>query len=57
MVIATGCIGYIGYKAFSNFFELIKRQKSTYEQSNFQSPVFAFSVLRIFDHGKDRKDL
>jgi len=28
MVIATGCIGYIGYKAFSNLFEVIKNQKA-----------------------------
>ena len=53
MVIATGCIGYIGYKAFSNLFELIKKQKANSE--NFQSPVFAFSVLRIFDMEKIEK--
>jgi len=29
MVIATGCIGYIGYKAFSNLFEVIKNKKHT----------------------------
>jgi len=51
MVIATGCIGYIGYKAFSNLFELIKKQKSNLPQSNMQEifPTFAFSVLRMFD--------
>ncbi|WP_371504003.1 hypothetical protein [Nitrosopumilus adriaticus] len=50
MIIATGCIGYIGYKAFSNIFELIKKQNSedNFENSN-RGPVFAFSVLRIFD--------
>ena len=53
MVIATGCIGYIGYKAFSNLFEIIKKQKTNSE--NFQSPVFAFSVLRIFDMEKIEK--
>lgn len=53
MVIATGCIGYIGYKAFSNLFEIIKKQKINSE--NFQSPVFAFSVLRIFDMEKIEK--
>jgi len=50
MIIATGCIGYIGYKAFSNIFEIIKKQQS---ESNPQipkkDPIFAFSVLRIFD--------
>ncbi len=56
MIIATGCIGYIGYKAFSNLFELIKKQQS---ESNLESsekgPVFAFSVLRIFDMEKIQK--
>ena len=55
MIIATGCIGYIGYKAFSNLFELIKRQRSMHEQPDSQSPVFAFSVLRIFDMEKIEK--
>ncbi|QLH05966.1 hypothetical protein [Nitrosopumilus ureiphilus] len=50
MVIATGCIGYIGYKAFSNLFELIKKQQSGINSENpKKGPVFAFSVLRIFD--------
>ena len=50
MIIATGCIGYIGYRAFSNIFELIKKQKfeKTLENPN-HNPIFAFSVLRIFD--------
>lgn len=56
MIIATGCIGYIGYKAFSNLFELIKKQQS---ESNLEfsekGPVFAFSVLRIFDMKKIEK--
>ena len=51
MVIATGCIGYIGYKAFSNLFESIqKQQKNT--KSEIDKPIFAFSVLRIFDMKK-----
>lgn len=56
MVIATGCVGYIGYKAFSNLFELIKKQQSSFESeiSN-KGPVFAFSVLRIFDMKKIKK--
>ena len=50
MIIATGCIGYIGYKAFSNLFELIKKQNSEENLENHtRGPVFAFSVLRIFD--------
>jgi len=56
MIIATGCIGYIGYMAFSNLFELIKKQQS---ESNLESsekgPVFAFSVLRMFDMEKIQK--
>lgn len=57
MVIATGCIGYIGYKAFSNLFELIKKQKPNLPQSNTQDifPTFTFSVLRIFDIQKISK--
>jgi hypothetical protein len=56
MVIATGCIGYIGYKAFANIFELIKKQKSQKNQEKSKkSPVFAFSVLRIFDMEKIEK--
>ncbi|MFQ5476242.1 MAG: hypothetical protein ACE5DT_04340 [Nitrosopumilus sp.] len=56
MIIATGCIGYIGYKAFSNLFELIKKQQSesTLDVST-EGPIFAFSVLRIFDMEKIEK--
>ncbi|AFS82382.1 hypothetical protein [Candidatus Nitrosopumilus sediminis] len=50
MIIATGCIGYIGYKAFLNIFELLKKQQSKENQDNPKNrPIFAFSVLRIFD--------
>jgi hypothetical protein len=52
MIIATGCIGYIGFKAFSNLFELIKKQQTKYSQSDIDKPIFAFSVLRIFDMDK-----
>jgi len=52
LVIATGCIGYIGYKAFSNLFESIKRQQTKNSQSDADKPIFAFSVLRIFDMKK-----
>jgi hypothetical protein len=52
MIIATGCIGYIGFKAFSNLFELIKKQQTKYSQSDIEKPIFAFSVLRIFDMEK-----
>lgn len=55
MVIATGCIGYIGYKAFSNLFELIKKQQSETLESETNKPIFAFSVLRIFDMEKIQK--
>ena len=46
MVIATGCIGYIGYKAFSKLFEIIKKQGDSSQKI---APIFAFTVLRIFD--------
>lgn len=50
VIIATGCIGYIGYKAFINLFEFIKKQKSKRDLSTPKNePIFAFSVLRIFD--------
>ena len=49
MIIATGCIGYIGYKAFSNLLELIKKQQESEPENFKKDPVFAFSVLRIFD--------
>lgn len=52
LVIATGCIGYIGYKAFSHLFESIKKQQSKNSQSDADKPIFAFSVLRIFDMKK-----
>ena len=56
MIIATGCIGYIGYKAFSNIFELIKKQQSDNDSSTpKKDPIFAFSVLRIFDIEKIKK--
>ncbi|MDH3277940.1 MAG: hypothetical protein OEM21_07555 [Nitrosopumilus sp.] len=55
MIIATGCIGYIGFKAFSNLFELIKKQQTKYSESDLDKPVFAFSILRIFDMEKIRQ--
>ena len=51
LVIATGCIGYIGYKAFSNLLKVIKNRQSNSIESEIKyiAPIFAFSVLRIFD--------
>ena len=51
VIIATGCIGYIGYKAFSNLLKVIKNRESNYIKSKkeYVSPIFAFSVLRMFD--------
>lgn len=49
MIIATGCIGYIGYRAFSNVFELIKKQDEENLEHPNLGPILAFSVLRIFD--------
>ena len=47
----AGCIGYIGYKAFSNLLKVIKNRQSNSIESETQyiAPIFAFSVLRIFD--------
>lgn len=56
LIIATGCIGYIGYKAFSALFELIKKQQSESDLEKLEKgPLFAFSVLRIFDMEKIEK--
>ena len=51
LVIATGCIGYIGYKAFFNLLKVIKNRQSysIKSETEYASPIFAFSVLRIFD--------
>ena len=51
VVIATGCIGYIGYMAFVNLLKLIEnRQSDSIEDKGEHGyPIFAFSVLRIFD--------
>jgi hypothetical protein len=51
VVIATGCVGYIGYKAFSNLLKVIKNRQSNsikYD-TEYIAPIFAFSVLRMFD--------
>lgn len=51
IVIATGCIGYIGYKAFANLLKVIKNRQFNYNKSkkDYVAPIFAFSVLRMFD--------
>ena len=51
VVIATGCIGYIGYKAILNILKVIKNRKpnSIESEKKYVAPIFAFSVLRIFD--------
>lgn len=41
MIIATGCIGYIGWRAFEQIFKNLDDDEKS-------SPIFAFSVLRIF---------
>ncbi len=57
MVIATGCIGYIGYRAFSNLLQVIKNQQSNFSRYDTEhvTPIFAFSILRIFDMDKIQK--
>ena len=51
VVIATGCIGYIGYMAFVNLLKVIKNRQSNSigDKTEYNSPIFAFSVLRMFD--------
>ena len=51
VIIATGCIGYIGYKAFANLLKVIRNRQSNYIESDkeYVAPIFAFSVLRMFD--------
>ena len=51
LVIATGCIGYIGYKAFANLLKVIKnrQENSIKSKKEYTAPIFAFSVLRMFD--------
>ena len=51
VVIATGCVGYIGYRAFSNLLKVIKNRQSNSIESEkeYIDPIFAFSVLRMFD--------
>jgi hypothetical protein len=51
IVIATGCVGYIGHKAFLNLLKVIKNRQSNSIESKteYVTPIFAFSVLRMFD--------
>ncbi|HEY5735943.1 MAG TPA: hypothetical protein VIS47_05220 [Nitrosopumilus sp.] len=51
VVIATGCVGYIGYEAFSNLLKVIKNRQSNSIKNakEYVAPIFAFSVLRMFD--------
>ncbi|AJW70709.1 hypothetical protein [Nitrosopumilus adriaticus] len=51
LIIATGCVGYIGYKAFLNLLKVIKNRQSNSKESEtvYTAPIFAFSILRMFD--------
>ncbi len=51
IVIATGCVGYIGYKAFLNLLKVIKDKQSNSNEfeTEYTTPIFAFSVLRMFN--------
>ena len=51
IVIATGCVGYIGYKAFLNLLKVIKNRQSNSikTETEYVAPIFAFSVLRMFE--------
>ena len=57
VVIATGCIGYIGYMAFVNLLKVIKNRQSNSieDKTEYNSPIFAFSVLRMFDMNDIKK--
>ncbi len=51
LVIATGCIGYIGYKSFERLFEILNEYQAKVgltKKNNRITPMFAFSILRIF---------
>ncbi|MFQ5940996.1 MAG: hypothetical protein ACE5KA_04780 [Nitrososphaerales archaeon] len=56
MVIATGCVGYIGYKSFTKLFEAFNHRNNSTEYRDeldirsgiSPKPLFAFSVLRIY---------
>jgi len=48
MIIIIGCIAYIGYEAFSNLFELIKKQQYELDSEILEQSIFALSVLWIF---------
>lgn len=41
LIISTGCVGYIGWKAFEKMF-------STVQKNSEAVPIFAFTVLRMF---------
>jgi len=41
LIVSTGCVGYIGWKAFEKIFENIDSERTPL-------PLFAFTVLRIF---------
>ena len=53
-----GYVGHIRYKTFSNLLKVIKNRQSDSNESETEciSPIFAFSVLRMFDMN-DIKDV
>ena len=51
LVIATGCVGYIGYRSFGRLFEILNEYQAKVESTQKSpriTPIFAFSILRIF---------
>lgn len=54
MVIATGCVGYIGYKSFSRLFETFPEPEKDRLDDRI-TPLFAFSILRMFPIDKIKK--
>jgi len=58
LVIATGSIGYIGYRSFVRLFEILNEYQAKVEptkKNNRITPIFAFSILRIFPIDKIAK--
>ncbi len=58
LVIATGCVGYIGYRSFGRLFEILNECQAKVESTQRSpriTPLFAFSILRIFPIDKIAK--
>ncbi len=55
LVIATGCVGYIGYRSCARLFEILNDYQAKVESTQRNTriaPMFAFSILRMFPMDK-----